>query len=247
MKLRSPSKRKGINKYSPDNQKHNIGRNNNRTVLRRDARAEKSRTDYGHGAEMEKRRSSNLELYKKMKMSGKIRFARNGYCFLNNPGEPAIIMAKTLLETSEGMDRGIRVGSGLPKLPVGFLIFYSHYEISDQDQESNDTQSLYQVGLKNGKVMKVHTEPTEDYGLANFINSTMRSGKKQNGNPIPDGLQDLRISNCELIQSQSGLSKATKKKYPAYVKVTRSIPQGHELLMRYGSGYKIIGKNNDST
>jgi len=240
MELRSANERKRKNQYSPENKKSDQKKIVDRDIKRKKAKAERIKAKKIQKKETENIRSANLGKYKKMNMSDKIRFARAGYRFFNNSSEPAIELSTTSLETSEGMDRGIKVGKGLPFLPIGFIILYSYLEIVKE--KSTDIQRCYQVSLHGGKIMKVHAEPTTEYGAANFINSVQRSIMEDDEKSCTAGIQNMKIANCELVLSQRGLSKIMRQKYPAYVKVIRNIPQGHELLMRYGTSFNLSEK-----
>jgi hypothetical protein len=212
-------------------------RQQDKITKRNIARAKKARTERNHALEMASLRFDNLERYKSMKMRGKICFARNGYSFANNPNEPAIEIFETGLDTPEGMNRGIRVGKGFPELPANFIILYSHNKVNTK--KSTDNQRHYQVEIVGKQYISLHTEPTEPFGLANFINCALQPSANPATAISPITNQDMRQAQCELKRSQTGFSKEMREKYPSYVKTMKKIPQGHELLMRYGSSHRL--------
>ena len=93
--------------------------------------------------------------------------------------------------------------------------------------------------------MQIHTDPDPEqiHGLANFMNAGSVSTKPGKVLLRPDLPQDMSIAQCTLLQSTTGyLSPAYREKYPAYVRAAENIPQGHELLMMYGSSHKQHGE-----
>jgi len=185
----------------------------------------------------------NLKKYRKMSMDQRCDFAVAGYCFDNNPGVPAIQLCTTTLDAPEGRRRGVQVGEALPFLPEGFIILYS--EIGRSDLPEDGIQRFYQVGIKGGRCMQIHTDPDPEkiHGLANFINAGSVSTKPGKVLLRPDLPQDMAIAQCTLHKSTTGyLSPAYREKFPAYVRAAENIPQGHELLMMYGSAHKQRGE-----
>ena len=183
----------------------------------------------------------NLKKYRKMSMDKKFDFALGGYCFANNPGVPAIQLCTTTLDAPEGRRRGVQVGEALPFLPKGFIILYS--EIGRSDLPEDGIQRFYQVGIKGGRCMQIHTDPTKIHGLANFINAGSVSTKPGKVLLRPDLPQNMAIAQCTLHKSTTGqLSPAYREEFPAYVQTAENIPQGHELLMMYGSAHKQHGE-----
>jgi len=238
MELRGPSARRAKRSFSPDNTNHDNKRNNSRDAQRKKLKAEKNMTREKQRAEHERIRSDNLIKYNSMSLPAKIRFACAGYCFRNNPSEPAVELSTTTMKTAEGMNRCVIAGPALPELPIGFIILYSHYEISEE--ESTDIQRRYQVSLHTKKIMKIHTEPATKYGLANFINCAQNENRGKKKKKMTSSEQNMCLANCELVRSQQGLNKRMRKKYPAYVKVTKPIAPGDELLMHYGNSYRML-------
>jgi hypothetical protein len=183
----------------------------------------------------------NLKKYRKMSMDKKFEFALGGYCFANNPGVPAIQLCTTTLDAPEGRRRGVQVGEALPFLPKGFIILYS--EIGRSDLPEDGIQRFYQVGIKGGRCMQIHTDPTKIHGLANFINAGSVSTKPGKVLLRPDLPQNMAIAQCTLHKSTTGqLSPAYREEFPAYVQTAENIPQGHELFMMYGSAHKQHGE-----
>jgi len=93
--------------------------------------------------------------------------------------------------------------------------------------------------------MQIHTGPgpKKIHGLANFINAGSVSAKPGKVLLRPDIPQDMAIAQCTLHKSITGhLSPAYREKYSAYVRAAQNIPQGHELLMMYGSAHKQHGE-----
>ena len=202
------------------------------------AAAEKKRRD---AIKIIMRPWKNLKKYRKMSMDKKFDFALGGYCFANNPGVPAIQLCTTTLDAPEGRRRGVQVGEALPFLPKGFIILYS--EIGRSDLPEDGIQRFYQVGIKGGRCMQIHTDPAKIHGLANFINAGSVSTKPGKVLLRPDLPQNMAIAQCTLHKSTTGqLSPAYREEFPAYVQTAENIPQGHELLMMYGSAHKQHGE-----
>jgi len=148
-----------------------IGRAEDRRKRKRKkikAAAEKRRRD---AVKIIMRPWRNLKKYRKMSMDQRFDFALGGFCFANNPEVPAIQLCTTTLDAPEDRRRGVRVGEALPFLPEGFIILYS--EIGRSDLPEDGIQRFYQVGIKGGRCMQIHTDPDPKkiHGLANFINA----------------------------------------------------------------------------
>ena len=204
------------------------------------ALAEKKRRD---AAAIIMRPWRNLKKYRKMSMDKKFDFALGGYCFANNPGVSAIQLCTTTLDAPEDRRRGVQVGEALPFLPKGFIILYS--EIGRSDLPEDGIQRFYQVGIKGGRCMQIHTDPDPKkiHGLANFINAGTVSTRPGKVLLRPDLPQNMAIAQCTLHKSTTGqLSPAYREEFPAYVQTAENIPQGHELLMMYGSAHKQHGE-----
>jgi hypothetical protein len=180
----------------------------------------------------------NLARYRRMTLDQKVEFALAGYVFKNNKRAPAIELCTTRLDAPEDMRRGVKVGKGLPFLPVGFLILFSKASVTRKPQ--NGVQRFYQVGLTGGRVMQVHTERVEKHGLANFINAPARRGTRFIRASDGDLHQDLTIANCTLKQNTSQyMCDEYRERFPAYVTVNFAIKPGEELLYHYGASYKL--------
>jgi hypothetical protein len=180
--------------------------------------------------------ASNRRIYETYNFGQRIEFALNGYCFENNPGVPAIELCETTLNTTEGMGRGVRVGRGFDFLPENFIVLYSMTGTSITPADG--IQRLYQVQLGKHRFMQIDTEPTEPYGLANFINAAVGRDEDLNVALRERTSQNMKVVQCELITSVGHMSLEHQRRFPAYVKVTRPIPRGDELLMLYGSLYR---------
>jgi hypothetical protein len=143
----------------------------------------------------------NLKKYRKMSMDKKFDFALGGYCFANNPGVPAIQLCTTTLDAPEDRRRGVQVGEALSFLPKGFIILYS--EIGRSDLPEDGIQRFYQVGIKGGRCMQIHTDPDPEqiHGLANFINAGTVSTKPGKILLRPDLPQNMAIAQCTLHKS----------------------------------------------
>jgi len=212
--------------------------------IRKEKKNQQRRERRRRQREAENPRPSNEELYSTFDINQRIAFAANGYCFDHQPDIPAIELFTTTIITEPGRNRGIRVGKALERLPPGFIILYSMENITNTPADG--IQRQYQVYLPGNRYMQIHTEPSTPFGLANFINSTI----PKEGNPasllteITD--QNMKVAQCELTYStHRNISPENKNLYPAYVKVKREIPQGHELLMSYGPSYHFRTRNNN--
>ena len=211
---------------------------------RRKIDANKARLKYQLKKAREQQQA-RLRRYEQLNLRGKIEYAENGYRFGDE--EPAIELCQTIFNAPENMGRGIRVGKSLGKLPIGFMILYSHYEKTAE--LATDIQRFYQVAIPGNLYMRCHNNQVAAYGLANFINSALRRKDDVSlalrANAVTQ--QNMKKSQCDLVWSTSGFDDQLKDTYPAYVKVVKPIPQGHEVLMRYGAKYRLGSVDNQET
>jgi hypothetical protein len=183
--------------------------------------------------------AENLLRYESFGMEEKIAFARNNYCFPDNPC-PAIIYCKTSLKTEKGMDKGVKAHKLFPYLPVGFILLFSKLQVLDEPTEDEFLKN-YQAGLSGGRYLIMNPEPTEAHGMGNFVNCPLR--RKQ----TPDDdqkwtskKQNMKVAQCRLIRSTSNImSEANLEEFPAYLKVVKKILPGRELLASYGSSFRV--------
>ena len=190
------------------------------------------------------RAKDNLKLYQSWSMREKIYFARHGYIFDNFPGEPAIVISETTIRTPEGMERCVKAGRSLPYLPIEFLILFSWSEISDS--EAVGLQSYYQLALPYDLVLYMHTEPSTDHGLANFINAAVsapsRSSLEYLSKVREVTEQNMTVKNCKFVNRTHSLNPVFRAANPAYVLVAKKVPPGYELLLpkNYGNKKKVF-------
>jgi len=186
---------------------------------------------------LERRALRNLEIYKKWDLAQKIKFARHGYVFANNPEWPAIRIGTTCIATEPGRDRGIFVGNGLPYLPEGFVILFNWSAITNDIQSG--VQSHYQLKLSDNLYLQMLPEPSQKHpeGLANFINAavasrSMQDPKYKSALRLPTK-QNMRNSQCIFVINYNYGGLINTIKQPAYVKVQDKviIPRGNELLL----------------
>jgi len=181
----------------------------------------------------------NFENYQKFNLEEKFQFAANGYCFGNNPNVPAIEICETTIKTPKGMGKGIIVGKAMKELPPGFIILYSYDRI--EGKRGHGIQRHYQVQLSGRRYMYLHTQPDSryKYGLANFINAALPDDADLGKCLSVISEQNMKKIQCKLQWTTKDVSAATKLRFPAHVIVLDTIPQGHELLMRYGSLHRL--------
>ena len=111
--------------------------------------------------------------------------------------------------------------------------------------KSTGIQRFYQVEIPGNRYLQLDLMPVNESGRANFINSALRPKDNLDEALSVQTSQNMKEVQCELIWSKTGFSKRMKERYPAYVKVIKAIPQGDELLMRYGSSYKMGSAEDD--
>jgi len=89
--------------------------------------------------------------------------------------------------------------------------------------------------------MYLHTQPDSryKYGLANFINAALPDDADLGKCLSVISEQNMKKIQCKLQWTTKDVSAATKLRFPAHVIVLDTIPQGHELLMRYGSLHRL--------
>jgi len=177
----------------------------------------------------------NFQNYQSFSVEEKFQFAAKGYCFKNNPTIPAIEMCETTIKTPKGMGKGVIVGKALKELPPGFIILCSYDRI--EKKPGRGIQRHYQVEIKGKKYMYLHTKPDPRYayGLANFINSALNRKADPDICLHTTTSQNMKKAQCKLRWTTKGVTPETKARFPAHVIVLDTIPQGNELLMKYGS------------
>jgi hypothetical protein len=181
--------------------------------------------------------TSNLARYNQMRMAEKIQFARNGYRFPDNP-YPAIRYCRTVFKTKVGRDRGIQALRLFPYLPVGFVLLFSKLDVVDRASD-DPVQSCYQSSLPGGRFLLMHTEPTEPYGLANFVNCPLKAEMTPEEAQKRIVKQNMRVAKCRYIHSNASfMSEEDVDQFPAYLKVIEKVYPGEELLVAYGAAYR---------
>ena len=181
----------------------------------------------------------NFKNYQNFSLEEKFQFAANGYCFRNNPNVPAIEICETTIKTAKGMGKGIIVGKAMKELPPGFIILYSYDRI--EEKRGRGIQRHYQVQISGKRYMYLHTQPDSrhKYRLANFINAALPEEAEPEKCLSVISEQNMKKVQCKLQWTTKDVSAATKLRFPAHVIVLDTIPQGNELLMRYGSLHRL--------
>jgi hypothetical protein len=181
--------------------------------------------------------ASNLARYNRMRMAEKIQFARNGYRFPDNR-YPAIRYCRTVFKTKIGRDRGIQALRLFPYLPVGFILLFSKLDVVDE-KSVDPVQSCYQSSLPGGRYLLMHTEPTEPYGLANFVNCPLKADMTPEEAQKRLVRQNMRVAKCRYIHSNTSfMTEEEVEEFPAYLKVIEKVHPGEELLAAYGASYR---------
>ena len=181
-------------------------------------------------------RIKNVRVYEKWNMKQKYDFALSGYKFADNPGEKAIELGTTDMTTDPRFNRCIRVGTAFDELPEGFIILFSHWDITDKKLTGDPAR--YQVKLPHKRYLQPHPDPVSDYGLGQFINCCLSSRSSityLNG-------QNMRDAQCEFKHARKDFVTPDQMEIsPAYVRTMRRIQQGEELLLpsAYGGGHRI--------
>jgi hypothetical protein len=119
---------------------------------------------------------------------------------------------------------------------VGFVLLFSKLDVVDQP--SNDpVQSCYQSSLPGGRILLMHTEPTEPYGLANFVNCPLKADMTPKEAQKRIVRQNMRVAQCRYLHSNVRfMSEEDVQEFPAYLKVIEKVYPGEELLCSYGAG-----------
>jgi len=184
----------------------------------------------------------NLKRYNAMSIDEKFEFALGGYRFPNNPGVPAIKLCRTVLNAPEDKKRGVMVGEALPHLPKIFIILYSKKSITTVP--AGGIQRFYQIGISGKRYMQIHTRPCTRHGLANFVNAAVGRDVDLTIALSEETTQNMKRAQCSLQRSTSGrICQAYREAYPAYLRVDRPVDRGQELLMIYGSSFKLSPNN----
>ena len=173
-----------------------------------------------------------LEMYQKLTLRQKIRFASQGYKFDENSVKPAIKIFTTCLKAVGGMQRGVQATDLLPYLPEGFVIFYSWHEITTEPITTG-IQQYYQIELGN-LFYQIDPDPVAPYGLANFVNAALQANSV-NEQRYKDALakhtrQRMHITNCSMAVTNSRNGALFRKRYPVYLKVIKPVRPYEELL-----------------
>ena len=174
--------------------------------------------------------------YRKMSLIQKYEFALNGYEFPNLPGQKAIVLSETAMNTDPKFKRCIRAGPLFDELPKGFIILFSHVTITNYPLRG--TSAKYQVSLPKKRFLQPHHNPRNKYGLAQFINCCLPSRSRISH--IDD--QNMKEAQCEIKHAKLRfLTENLMKIAPAYVKTMEPIGQDKELLLpsAYGGGHRI--------
>ena len=217
-----------------------MGNNSERTrIIKRDKSRNQAR--YRKEALRKKRKSKaelkaearikNIEIYENWNLTQKYDFALAGYEFPNNPGQKAIVLDKTDMVTDPGYNGCIRAGTAFDELPAGFIILFSHWDITDEELFGDPAK--YQVWLPGDRYLQPHPNPVSDYGLGQFINCCLPSKSSithLNGPNMEDAQCELKHARRDLVTTgQMEIS-------PAYVRTMRRIKQGQELFLPTGYG-----------
>ena len=99
-------------------------------------------------------------------------------------------------------------------------------------------QACYQVSLYGEKFLRTHTVEMSPHGLAQIVNyvtiqiaiSTLCFNRTK---------QNMATANCSLKRSKHPISAKNIKDFPAYLKITKAVPKGHEVLYNYGVGHRL--------
>ena len=184
-----------------------------------------------------KRPGKFLTIYQKWKLEQKLAFAERNFTFGNNIGEPAIRLCESTIKTREGMSRGIEAGKALPYLPKGFVIPFMWHKISKK--LAGGKQSYYQVQLADQKFLFLNTnvKDSQPGGYGNLINAAVdhdeMSSRAYRAAVTDVTDQHMGVNQCNIVVTKDS---KLKEVYPAYIKVIKNIPIGHELLVtrKYG-------------
>ena len=183
--------------------------------------------------------SANLRRYNAMGINEKIDFARAGYKFPDQPECPAILTATSCMRMPIGSNRGVMAHKLFEALPVGFIIVFSKLEVTSVPHRG-DLQACYQVSLYGGKFLLTHTEEMPPHGLAQMVNHPVRRDPEDDLDPLLyQTKQNMAIPNCSLQRSQHPMSAENIADFPAYLKITKRVPKGHEVLYNYGAGHRL--------
>ena len=183
--------------------------------------------------------SANLERYNALDFDGKIKFAKAGYKFAGQSKFPAIIVANSSMRIRGGLDRGVKAYKLFEALPVGFIILFSKLRVVDVAEVGN-LQAKYQVSIAGGKVLQTHTHAKPPHGLAQMVNHPVKKNAKRKSDPLLyHTQQNMSLANCALRNKKGSMSAKNFEDFPAYLVITKEVPAGHEVLYKYGRGYRL--------
>jgi len=184
-----------------------------------------------------KRPGKFLTIYRKWKLEQKLAFAERNFTFGNGTGEPAIRVCESKIKMKEGMSRGIEAGKALPYLPKGFVIPFMWHKISKK--LASGKRRYYQVQLADQKLLFLNTnvKANQPNGYGNLINAAIdhdeMSSRAYRAAVTEVTDQHMGVNQCNIVVTKR---RELKEVYPAYIKVIKNIPIGHELLVtrKYG-------------
>jgi len=135
----------------------------------------------------------------------------------------------------KGAGNGVFVSFEQFEVPAGTIIPYTG-RIKNQ-MPTDPIQLQYTVGLPNGKFLWCNHKYKQGTPLANWINRPLPSNVKKS--EIPGLLrtknqkpyQNMKAANCDLVVTPDGKG--------AYVKLKKTLKAGTELLVSYGSRFRI--------
>ena len=181
--------------------------------------------------QLRKQWTSNLRRYHATGINDKIAFAKAGYRFLDQPECPAILTGISSIRMRADSNRGVIAHKCFLSLPVGFIILFSKHRITSV-QHRGDLKACYQVSLYSGKFFLTHT--------VEIVNHPVRHDPDSDIDPLLYRTkQNMAIANCSLKRSKHPISAKNIMDFPAYRKITKAVPKGHEVHYNYGTGHRL--------
>ena len=128
-------------------------------------------------------------------------------------------------------DRGVMAHKLFGAFPVGFIILFSRLRVTSV-QHRRDLQACYQVSLNGGKCLLTHTVEMPPHELAQIVKHPVCHDTDSNIDPLLHyNKQSIAVAHCCLKRSKNPISAKNIKDFPVYLKITKSVPKGFEILI----------------
>ena len=106
--------------------------------------------------------------------------------------------------------------------------------------DRGELQACYQVSLYGRKFLLTHPVDMPPHRLAQMVKHPLRHDPNSDVDPLLFRTkQKMANANCSLKRIKYPISVKNIKDFPAYLKITKAVPKGHEVLYNYGAGHRF--------